>query len=491
MAAMEGSMLIGGELVEAAGGDWIESVNPATEEIIGRAPAGKDVDIGRAVDAALEASPSWAALSVDERAAHLNAVADGIAERESELIGLEVADTGNTVAKVGADVRKAADRLRYYAGLGHLVTGETTPATPSGLHLTVRQPYGVVGRIIPFNHPLGFLARAIAGPLITGNAVVVKPPEQSPLSACVLAEICRAILPVGVVNIVTGRGPEAGAALASHRRVKRIAFTGSVETGMAVQRAAAEAAVKHVTLELGGKNPMIVFPDADIERATAGAVAGMNLAWQGQSCGAISRLLVHETIHDRVLVGVTERVAALRIGDPMDPASDIGPVNSKAQYEKVMDYVARGRSEGARLETGGSRPQGPGFDKGYWIEPAVFSGVTRDMTIAREEIFGPVLSVMRWSETDEAVDIANATRYGLTAAVWTRDIDTAIDMARRIDAGYVWINGASRHYPNTPFGGMKDSGVGREEGLDELLSYTETKTIHILSTASTGRGKNA
>jgi acyl-CoA reductase-like NAD-dependent aldehyde dehydrogenase len=284
-----------------------------------------------------------------------------------------------------------------------------------------------------------------------------------------------------VVNIVTGDGPTVGDALVRHPRVKRIAFTGSAETGMLIQRAAAEVAVKHVTLELGGKNPMIVFPDADLDKAIPAAVAGMNFAWQGQSCGSTSRLFVHDTLYDRVLAGVIERVRALRIGMPLDPDSQVGPMNNKEQLDKAVKYIALGVEEGARLVAGGKRPAGETFEKGYWIEPAVFADVTMDMRIANEEIFGPVLSVIRWTDVDEVIAMANATEYGLTASIWTRNMDAALTAARRVESGYVWINGSSRHYRSMPFGGMKNSGIGREEGIEELLSYTETKAIHILT----------
>ncbi|MDH5749489.1 MAG: aldehyde dehydrogenase family protein [Rhodospirillales bacterium] len=478
---MSMQMLIGGELVESANGGRMEAIDPATEQVIGSVPAGTAQDMEKAVAAAESAQPAWAALSIDARAAYMHKVADGMDARAAEILEIEVKDTGNTIAKMEADVQKAAERIRNYAALGFEVKGITVPSTPGNLHVTVCEPYGVVGRIIPFNHPIAFAGRALAGPLITGNTVVIKPPEQSSLSAGILGEICKECLPAGVVNIVTGEGAAVGDALVRHPRVKRIAFTGSAETGMIIQRAAAEVAVKHVTLELGGKNPMIVFPDADLDKAIPAAVAGMNFAWQGQSCGSTSRLFVHDSLYDRVLEGVAERVRALRIGMPLDYDSQVGPMNNKEQLEKAVKYIALGVEEGARLVVGGKRPEGDMFAKGYWIEPAVFADVTMDMRIAKEEIFGPVMSVIRWSGVDEVIEMANATDYGLTAAIWTRDIDTAITTARRVQSGYVWINGTSRHYRGMPFGGMKNSGTGREESIDELLSYTETKAIHVLT----------
>ena len=262
--------------------------------------------------------------------------------------------------------------------------------------------------------------------------------------------------------------------------MKRIAFIGSRATGMAIQRAAAETSVKHVTLELGGKNPLIVCPDADPDQAAAAAVRGMNFAWQGQSCGSTSRLFLHDDIYDRVLAAVVERIAALTVGDPLDPASDMGPINSATQYEKVLSYIAWAQEDGARLLTGGERPAGPEFERGYWIRPTVFADVTMAMRVAREEVFGPVLSVLRWREHDEVVDLANDVEYGLTASIWTRDLNRGLSLARRIQAGYVWLNGTGTHFRGVPFGGAKNSGIGREEGIGELLSYTECKALNIL-----------
>ncbi|MGV6872395.1 aldehyde dehydrogenase family protein [Pseudochelatococcus sp. B33] len=473
-------MLIGGELTGASGGETFESLNPANEEVIGLVPAGGKADIDRAVDAAEEAFPAWAALGIEERAKYLHRLNDALLARGEEILATEVADTGNTIRKMSQDVAAAVSLINYYAGVAPEMKGETIPSTPRNLHLTLREPYGVVGRIVPFNHPIRFAAAALAGPVIAGNSVVVKPPEQSSLSAGILADICAGIFPPGVVNIVSGAGAAAGDALVRHPKVRRLAFTGSVPTGLAILRAAAETKVKNVTLELGGKNPMIVFPDVDLDAVVNAAVAGMNFAWQGQSCGSTSRLLLHHSIHDKFLDAVLAKVAGIRLGTPSDYNSDMGPINSKAHYERVLRYIEYGLADGARLAAGGKRPAGVAFERGYWVEPTVFADVKPDMRIAREEIFGPVLSVMAWHDLDEALSIANSTDYGLTAAIWTNDLKAAFQCARRIQSGYVWINGVSAHYQGTPFGGKKNSGLGREEGLEELLSYTETKTIHVM-----------
>lgn len=472
-------MLIGGELCAAATGEWLTSINPATEEVLGRAPAGGSEDIDRAVTAASGAWSAWAALDVEERGRHLHELADRLGERADHLLELEIRDTGNTRGKMQSDVNSAIRQLRYYAGLGLEMKGESVPGDEGRLHFSVREPYGVVGRIVPFNHPVQFSASKLAAPLMAGNAVVMKPPEQSPLSAGVLAEICADVFPAGVVNIVTG-DRRAGEALTRHPDVRRLALIGSPQTGMAIQRAAAEVSVKHVSLELGGKNPLIMFPDADLDAATAAAVAGMNFGHQGQSCGSTSRLFLHDDIHDDVLDRVVSHVESLRLGDPADPQTQMGAINSLAQYEKVRSYVQAGLEDGAKLVAGGSRPEGDQFTRGYWLRPTVFADVTPEMRIFQEEIFGPVLSVIRWRDVDDVIAMANATEYGLTASVWTQDITTAFRAVRRLDAGYCWINGVSRHFPGVSFGGRKNSGVGTEEGLDELLSYTQTKMINVL-----------
>ncbi|MEA2936650.1 MAG: betaine-aldehyde dehydrogenase [Alphaproteobacteria bacterium] len=477
---MRGMMLIGGELVPSEAGEWLESVNPANEETLGHVPQGTAADVNRAVAAAEAAHPAWAALEPKERAKLVKKLAAKLRERTDEILRIEVIDTGNTITKMRADVASAGDTLDFYAGFSTEIKGETIPASSKNLHFTIREPYGVVGRIIPFNHPIKFAANALAAPLMAGNCVVLKPPETSPLSATMLGEICREVLPAGVVNIVTGLGMPAGDAIARHPGIKRVAFTGSVPTGRAIQRAAAEGGIKHVTLELGGKNPLIAFPDMDPDKVAAIAVAGMNFAWQGQSCGSTSRLLLHESLYKPVLERVVARVAALKLGDPLDDTSQMGPINSKRHYERVVSMVQSGISEGAKLMTGGKRPPGSDFTRGYWIEPTVFADVNPGMRIAKEEIFGPVLSVFSWKDEKEALALANATEYGLTASIFTNDIKTAFRAARAVKSGYIWINGASGHFYGTPFGGFKNSGLGREEGIDELLSYTEVKTIHVL-----------
>lgn len=473
-------MYIGGEFVASESGEWMESVNPSTEEVHGRVPAGSVEDVNRAVAAAKAAQPEWGAKSVFERGALMRELAAAIRASEEAVVPMEAADTGNTIASLGNDIVLVAGYVDFMAGLGTEIKGESVPATPQNIHFTMREPYGVVGRIVPFNHPFLFAGAHLAAPLMAGNAVVLKSPDQSPLSATVMAEICQRVLPPGVVNIVSGKGIVVGDAIVRHPDVQRIGFTGSIPTGMAIQRAAAEVAVKHISLELGGKNPFIVFPDADVETVANAAVAGMNFAWAGQSCGSTSRLMVHESLYDAVIERVVERVGRIKVGDPLDTASEMGPVNSEGHYRHVVALIESAREQGAKLLTGGERPEGEEFERGYWIRPTVFGDVTMDMRIARDEVFGPVLSVLRWSDTSEAIEMANGTEYGLTAGIWTNDVTTAMRTARQIESGCVWINGGGRHFMSTGFAGYKNSGIGREECLDELLSYTQSKSIHII-----------
>lgn len=472
-------MSIGGAMVASAGGDWLTSVNPATEEAIGRAPAATRDDVARAVEAAAKAQPGWAAMSIWERGALLRQVAGAIRQKAEEVKRIEAEDSGNTISRLNGDMHKASNHFEYFAGLASEMKGESVPASSRGVHFSERVPWGVVGRIVPFNHPFMFAASSLAAPLVAGNTVVLKSPETSPLTAPIVAEICNRILPPGVVNLISGLGIPAGDAIARDPRVRRIGFTGSVRTGLAIQRAAAEVCVKHVTLELGGKNPLIICPDADLEAAATGAVAGMNFAWAGQSCGSTSRILIHESVYDRVVELIKVKVEAIKVGDPLDPAAEMGPLNSEAQFRKVNAYIAAGREDGGRLITGGGRPSGDQFKRGFWVAPTVFSDVTMDHRIGREEIFGPVMSLMKWSDFDQAIKMANAVEYGLTAGIYTRDINRALTAAKRFTAGVVAVNHTTMHFVGLPFGGHKNSGVGGEECLEELLSYTQSRSFHI------------
>lgn len=477
---------IGGEFRPGAGAPWT-LFDPATEETLGECRAADAADVDDAVAAAVAAQPQWAAIGPEARAWQLHRLACRMRERSTEIVAVEVRNTGNTIRRLGTDVELAARSLEYFAGLALHLPGDAS-SRGSGLHMAIREPFGVVARIVPFNHPFMFAGARMAAPLAAGNAVVIKTPETSPLSSMLLAELCRETLPAGVVNIVHGPGLPTGDALVRHARVKRIGFTGAVRTGLAIQRAAAESGVKQVSLELGGKNPLIVCPDVPVAVAAEAAVGGMNFGWAGQSCGSTSRVLVHSRHYGEVVAAIGARVAALRLGPPGERESDMGPVNSAGQLEKARHYIASARAQGARLVAGGARPDGAAFERGYWIQPTVFADVRPDMTIAREEVFGPVLSVLRWDTEEEALALANGVELGLTAAVWTNDLDRALRFARGLDAGYIWINGTSTHFMGMPFAGRRNSGTGSEETLEELLSYTESKAIHWLQHAPWERG---
>lgn len=473
-------MLIDGKLVESSTGKTFEIANPSTGGVITEVPEASKVDVTLAIDAAERAQPDWAQLPIPERARYMRELARLLSEYGEEILRIEVLDTGNIISEMRRDVQASVNQLNYYAGLGYELKGNTIPATLENIHLTIREPFGVVGRIIPFNHPLMFAAAKMAAPLIVGNTIVIKPSEQSPLSACCLAELCAEIFPPGVVNIVTGFGEEAGDAIVCDPRVKRIAFIGSVETGMMIQRRAAEHSVKSVSLELGGKNPMIVFPDADLVKAITGAIKGMNFGWQGQSCGSTSRLFLHESIHDQFVSKMIEKIENLVIGDPLEETSQVGPINNLAQLEKVMSFVEGAREEGANLASGGKRPPGKEFENGYWFEPTVFTEVDPKMHLAQKEVFGPVLSVFKWNSIDEVLKIANSLEYGLSGSIWSQNINSALGTARKLQSGYIWINGVGAHFPATPFGGFKNSGTGKEEAFDDMISYSEEKVINIM-----------
>jgi betaine-aldehyde dehydrogenase len=470
-------MRIGGQEVDAASGAVLEAVDPTTESVLATFPDAGAEDVDRAVEAARAAAPGWRDLGWKRRAALLRELSARIADEAERLARLDVRDSGNPLTGMRTDVAQASDELLFYAGIAPQTGGTTAPLAVDTMSWTEREPYGVVGRIVPFNHPFKFAAGKAAAPLAAGNAVVVKPGEQTSLSALELARIAADVLPPGVLNVVTGRGATAGAALVAHPDVPRIAFTGSVPTGRAVLRGAAEQ-VKHVSLELGGKNPIVVFPDADPVRAARAAVAGMNIArCTGQSCGSTSRLFVHDDVRGPFLEALVARLSELRIGDPLQEDTEVGPLAFRAHHERVTGYVESGRREGATLVHGGTRPSH--LERGFFLEPTVFADVEDGMTIAREEIFGPVMSVLSWRDWDDVVARANATRLGLTANVWTNDVSTAIRTARALEAGYVYVNGSGRRPAGMPFGGWKHSGLGKENGLQELLSYTREKSVTV------------
>lgn len=472
--------LVGGRRIRGGGGEAIEAFNPANKRRIGAFARCSAEDVNAAVAAAQAAFPAWAALPYSERAAALLRLADVIERRGEELAAIDVADNGSPIREMRNDVRLTVMQLRYFASLGPMIRGETIPVSHDRLDFTLRQPFGVVGRIVPFNHPLMFAITKIAAPLIAGNTVVLKPSEHTSLSILALVDDLIEIFPPGVVNVVTGYGHDVGDAIVAHPLVRRIAFIGHSLTGRAIQRRAAEVAVKTVTLELGGKNPIVIFPDADIDAAIDGALRGMNFTWQGQSCGSTSRLLVHADLHDQFVARLAERMDALRSGLPDSEDTDTGAMVHEAQHAKVCQYIALGREEGGRVVTGGGAPQDPALAGGNFIRPTLFDRVRPDSRLAQEEIFGPVLAAMPFRDFDEALKIANGIQLGLTASVFTRDLGIAHRFARDVEAGFVWVNDSSRHFLGVPYGGFKESGVGREEDLGEVLSYTQLKNVNIL-----------
>lgn len=467
---------VGGVLTPARSGATYENISPVTETVIAKVPNGGKEDVDAAVGAAEKARKGWARTTVTARAAMVNKLADLIEANGEELALLDAIDGGLPIHHSRNDVTLTVSQLRMFASFGLELKGTTIPASEN-IHLTLREPIGIVARIVPFNHPLMFTAK-IAAPLVAGNCVILKVPETAPLSALRLGELAQDIFPPGVLSILVGNGPEVPRALVQHPKVRRIGFIGSKETGMLIQRDAASVGVKDISLELGGKNAMIVFPDADLDKAAAGAVSGMNFNWSGQSCGSNSRLLVHEDVAEELTNRVVELVNQLSIGNPLDEKNDQGPMISQNQYEKTLDYINIAVSEGAQILTGGSRPSG--IEKGYYVSPTVINDVRREARIASEEVFGPILSIMTFTDEEDAVDLANDVEYGLTASVWTQDITRAHRVIRNVEAGFTWINGSARHFPNVPFGGYKNSGVGREESMEELMSYTELKAVNIM-----------
>jgi 2-formylbenzoate dehydrogenase len=468
--------LVGEELRGAADGRTEAVVDPSTGRQIADVPWAGAADVDAAVTAGQKAFPEWSTLTVRERGKHLREFARLIGDHADELAMLDSVDSGNPLGAMRLEADASVNHIENWCGLATSLNGAVIPASRDNLHYTSYRPYGVVARIFPFNHPLLFAVTRPIASLLAGNTCVLKPAEQTPLVALRLGELALEAFPPGVVNILAG-GPEAGDALVRHRLIRRIGFIGSTKIGRLIQRAAAEEGVKNVTLELGGKNALIVMPDGDLDAAVDGAVYGMNLGVsQGQSCGSTSRAFVHESLYDDFVNGVSARFGQIRVGRAYHPDTDMGPVVSAVQLDRVNHYIDSGRDQ-ARLVTGGGRP--PGLDDGFFVEPTVFADVPRQARIAREEIFGPVIAISSWKDYDEVIEAANSVEYGLTASVWTQDLTLAHRTAERLEAGYVWINGAATHYWGTPFGGTKESGLGREESIEELVSYLEQKVTHV------------
>ncbi len=469
-------LLIDNKWVDAAEGGSFETYNPATGDVIASVAAGTAADVDRAVKAArraLESNP-WRDMDAADRGKLLFRLADLVTENFDEIARLESLNCGKTITDARGDIQGVCNTLRYYAGWADKVEGRTIPVRGPFLSYTLRQPVGVVGQIIPWNFPLLMLAWKWGPALACGNTVVMKPAEQTPLTALRLGELAiEAGFPPGVINIINGFGETAGAAMCKHPGIDKIAFTGHVDTAKIIQKTTAET-LKRTSFELGGKSPNVIFADANMEDAVAGAHHAIYFHG-GQCCTAGSRLFVEDKIHKEFVERLAAKAKQRKVGDQLDPATEQGPQVSEEQMDKILGYVDLGQKQGAKLVTGGKRVG----EKGFFIEPTIFDNVKDDMAIAREEIFGPVVSVLPFKGVNEVIDRANDTFYGLAAAVWTKDIDKAHLFAKRVKSGTVWVNCYHIVDAATPFGGFKMSGLGRENGEAALEHYTETKTVTV------------
>jgi acyl-CoA reductase-like NAD-dependent aldehyde dehydrogenase len=472
-------MLIGGRWVESASGKTFDTVNPADGSVLARVAEGDAEDVDRAVKAARTAFDSgpWTRTTPADRQRILLTIADLIEKHGRELAQLETLDNGKSLFEsTNVDVPQAASTFRYYAGWVNKITGDTNPTDPAMFNFTLREPVGVCGQIIPWNFPLLMAAWKLGPALACGNTVVLKPAEQTPLTALRLGElILEAGVPEGVLNIVPGFGPSAGGAIVKHPQIDKVAFTGSTEVGKEIHRQTADT-LKRVSLELGGKSPNIVFADASVADAVKGALMGVFFN-QGQVCCAGTRLFVEHSMHDEFADTLAKAAAGMKQGPGLDPDTQVGPLVSQEQLERVTSYLEIGKQEGAKPIIGGERNTAKGLEKGYFVKPTVFTGVRNDMRIAQEEIFGPVVSVIPFKDEHDAVLQGNDTFYGLAAGVWTRDVGKAHRVARALRAGTVWVNCYNVFDVTSPFGGYKQSGYGRELGRQSLELYTQTKSV--------------
>jgi len=472
----EYGLWIGGEEVPAAAGKTFEVENPTTKKVIARVAEGLEEDVDHAVAVAEEASSTWGKSSPQERFHLVCRLARLIRENATELARWETLTTGRPIREMSAQVNYLGDFYEYFGAVARTAEGEVTPFGGAYLNYTRHVPLGVVGLITPWNHPLLILTKKLAPALAAGNTIVIKPSEFTPTTTIDLAKLIKeAGIPDGVVNVVPGFGPAAGKRVATHPTIQKVDLTGGTETGKVV----ASLAAGHLALasmELGGKAPVIVFDDANLEQAVNGAAFAAYIA-AGQTCIQGARLIVHQKIYAQFTEMLAKKVQSIRIGDPLDPETQMGPVSSCRQYDRVLDYLNKGVEEGARVVTGGKAIAEPPFDQGYYVAPTIFADVKPDMVIAQDEIFGPVTTIIPFTTEAEAIRIANDCRFGLGSAVWTRDVARAHRVAHSIEAGIVWINDHHRIDPSTPWGGFKESSIGREVGLQAYKAYSQTQTV--------------
>lgn len=484
-AEIKCNLFINGEEKPPASGSYSIRENPATEKPLAEIAQGGPEDVDAAVQAAERAFSSWSRLAASERAKYLLRIAQVLSDNRDRIALINTRETGKPIRESGAvEIGGSVRTLEYYSGAHTRLNGETLQVNENQISLTIREPVGVAAHIIPWNFPLLLSFWKIAPALVAGCTVVIKPAELTSCGIFEVAKLCsEAGLPDGVLNVVPGEGSVAGQALTEHPGIGKIAFTGSTEVGKNVMKTAA-GQIKKVSLELGGKAPCIVFPDANVEGAVEACLRG-GFFNQGENCTAVTRLMLHEKIYDEFLSSYLDRILRIKIGDPEDPETEFGTVISKEHYENVMNYIEKGVSEGAQVVAGGDRPEG--FDKGYYIAPTVIEDIPPGSVLLREEIFGPVVCVIPFKTEEEAVTAANDVEYGLAGGIWTQDINRALRVAKAVKAGYLWVNTYGGIIPETPYGGFKQSGIGKELGAEGIDNYLETKCVNIFTGESTGK----
>lgn len=479
--ALSGHHFVAGRYVPARSGKTFAVVNPATGEEVARVAEGDAADVEAAVESAAAAQKEWANVPARKRGALVHQCAALLKEHAEELARLIALETGKalrTESRVEANV--VADIFEFFGGLGSELKGESVPFAPDVLSVTVREPLGVVGAIIPWNVPMLLMALKVAPALVAGNSVVVKSAEEAPLAVLRICELMNRVLPPGVFNLISGFGPECGAPLVAHPKVRKVTFTGSVETGKIVYKTAAEKLIP-VTLELGGKSPMIVFADCDFDKTVQGALTSMRFTRQGQSCTAASRIFVERPLYDRFVQAMKDAVDKMVMGDPLDEATDIGTIISPGQFEKVQAFIEEGkRTAGATAHVCSAMPKDPALRKGLFLQPVIFTGLPKDSRLVQEEIFGPVTAIFPFDDPEAVLRDANDSEYGLAASLWTNNLKVGLDLAHRLEAGLVQINQNLVVQANLSYGGVKSSGLGKEASLESMLEhFTHKKTIMV------------